>query len=94
MDKYNEVATRFRRYGNLEFTEGSIIRTVSLSQRDADILNGMESDHGVKYVKIEKKAEPTKKEVRDALIAKANDLGVEFKKNISNEELAKLIGQC
>lgn len=92
MNRYNEVTTRFKVIGGREFPEGSTVRTVSLSDKDVKILNGMQNEHGVMYVKEETApAGPTKSEIRSALLAKANELGIEFKKNISNEELKKLI---
>ena len=91
MDRYNEVTIRHKIIGNREFIEGATIRTCSLSERDAAILNGMQKDNGFKYVKVEEVKEPTKQEVRTALLAKANELGLEFKKNISNDDLQKLI---
>lgn len=97
MPRFKEVAQRYMKIGNRTFMEGDTVRTVSISERDATILNdGTGTDytngHGMKYILEEEAAkEPTKKEVRDALLLKAEELGLEFKKNISNTDLQKLI---
>ncbi len=91
MSLYKEVCSRHQMVGGREFNTGSVVRTVSISDRDAKIMNEMEKEHGYRYELIEEDKEPTEKEIRAELLAKAEQLGLTFKKNISTNDLQKLI---
>jgi hypothetical protein len=94
LKKYNEVATRFQKIGNRDVKEGEVVRTVAISERDAEIMNGTvgiyPDEPGFKYVLAEAK-EPTEKEIRKELFAKAEGLGLTPAKNIKTDDLRKLI---
>jgi hypothetical protein len=94
LKKYNEVATRYQKIGNREVKEGEVVRTVAISERDAEIMNGTvgtrPDEPGFKYVLAETK-EPTEKEIRQGLFAKAAELELAPVKNIKTDDLRKLI---
>jgi hypothetical protein len=95
LKRYEEICTRHQSIGSREFNKNDVVRVVSLSDRDADIMNGTESEHGFKYVLVEEKAkEPTDKEIRKELFAKAEELGLSPAKNIKTDELKKLIEEA
>jgi hypothetical protein len=85
MPRYNEITTRHKMIGRREFQEGAVVRTVSISLRDAAILNSEKNNHGLEYV-LEAN-EPTRAE----LFARAAELGLSPAKNIKTDELKKLI---
>ena len=92
LKKYNEVCDRYQVIGGRKFNEGSIVRTVSLSDRDAAIMNEMTGNddrdgHGMKYVLVEK----SEKEIRVELFKKAAELGLNPAKNIKTDDLKSLI---
>lgn len=96
LKKYNEVATRYQKIGNRDVKEGEVVRTVAISERDAEIMNGTvgtrPDEPGFKYVLAEEKVkEPTEKEIRQGLFAKAAELELTPAKNIKTDDLRKLI---
>lgn len=87
---YEEKTTKIMKIAGKEYGTGRVVRTVSLSDRDAQIMNG-QPEHGFEYVL--KSTEPTAKEIRAELIAKAEGLGLTFKKTISSPDLQKLVDE-
>ena len=57
MRQFKQVCNRYLTMGRQEFNRGDVVRIVSLSDRDAMILNEDSMIHGFDYVKIEKPAE-------------------------------------
>ena len=100
LKRYEAICTKHQNIGNREFAKGDVVRIVSLSDRDAAIMNGTESEHGFKYVLVKEKAkEPivvgeSVKEYRKELFAKAEELGLSPAKNIKTDELKKLIEEA
>ena len=106
LKRYNEVATRFHKIGDRKINEGDVTRVVSISERDAEINNSQEEEHGFKYVLEEEKTkakaadkkptvvEKTDKEIRVDLFAKAEELGLTPPKNIKTENLEKQIAEA
>jgi hypothetical protein len=82
--------------GKREFLPGQIIRTVSITEKEAAILNEETEYHNVKYEKLpeqEKVNEPNEKEIRKNLFEKAKELGLTPMKNIKTEDLKALINK-
>lgn len=88
LKQYEEKTIRIMKLHNKEVGTGHVVRTVSISEADAKIMNS-QPEHGFEYVL--KSTEPTAKEIRAALVAKAEQLGLVFKKNISSPDLQKLV---
>lgn len=63
---------------------------VSITDYDAEIMNGMTPRSGIYYVLAEEK---DSKDSRKELFAKAKDLDLKVAKNISTEDLEKLINE-
>lgn len=55
MPLYKEVSTRYQVQGRRKFYEGDEVRTVSLSEREAKILNESADALGFRYQMIELK---------------------------------------
>jgi hypothetical protein len=96
--KYSEIAIRNLTIGGRNINAGEIIREVSISVRDAEIMNstaGQRPDEpGFKYILVEEKStitEKNEKEYRATLFAKAEELGLTPPKNIKTENLEKQI---
>jgi hypothetical protein len=90
LKQYEEKTTRIMKLQGKEVGTGHVVRTVSISEADAKIMNG-QPEHGFEYVL--KSTEPTAKEIRAALVVKAEGLGLTFKKNISTPDLQKLVDE-
>lgn len=63
MPLFKQVCTRYQVIGGRKFNEGATVRTVSISQRDADIMNGATDDLGFEYIEIEPKKEVETEEI-------------------------------
>lgn len=90
LKQYEEKTTRIMKLQGKEVGTGHVVRTVSISEADAKIMNG-QPEHSFEYVL--KSTEPTAKEIRAALVAKAEGLRLTFKKNISSPDLQKLVDE-
>ncbi len=78
----------------------TIMKRVVMESYEADILNSDKTITGCEYVLIEKenkssvKINPEKEEkkaIRESLKARAEVVGLKFRKTVSNEELEKLV---
>lgn len=72
MNRYKEVCTRHQMIGGREFNAGSIVRIVSISERDAKINNEMEKEHGFRYELVKEDSETTEVQPKAGRPAKQN----------------------
>lgn len=87
MANYKEVSSKNQLRNKKVYKEGEVIRTVWLSERDANILNEETKESGIKYEKIVGID-------RKPLFMEAKELGLKPAKNIETADLIKLIEEA
>jgi hypothetical protein len=97
LKRFKEICTRYTREGGREYYPGDVIRVVSISERDAKILNEQRDDSDDKghHVRYELETEPVQKEqtemTRAELFLRAKGLGLSPAKNIKTSELKAMV---
>ena len=86
MRQFKQVCNRYLTMGRQEFNRGDVVRIVSLSDRDAMILNEDSKIHGFDYVKIEK---PIEVKIENLIQGEEKDRLLKLKEFQSTIENAK-----
>jgi hypothetical protein len=91
---FKEIVAKSHVDGGKAHQEGEFIRLVSLSQNEANILNGLignGSTHKFRYEKHIEKEKVNEKDVRKSLFEAAKNLGLTPMKNIDTQKLKDLV---
>jgi hypothetical protein len=94
---FKEIVAKSYVDGRNAHQEGEFIRLVSLSQNEANILNGLignGSTHRYRYEKHIEEEKVNEKDVRKSLFEEAKSLGLTPMKNIDTQKLKELVGNA
>lgn len=94
LKQYEERTTRIQNIQGKEVGTGHVVRTCSLSEADAKIMNG-QPEHGFQYVLVNSEPkEPTEKEIRAELFAKCEEFGINMAKNCKTDVLKQVVADA